>query len=70
MKIQDAIKQAKQNDQKAFNYLLDRFWDSVYGFQLKRVENENDAEISPFKPFLKLLIKLILLMSPIILKPG
>lgn len=53
MKIQDAIKQAKQNDQKAFNYLLDRFWDSVYGFQLKRVENENDAEDITIQTFSK-----------------
>lgn len=53
MKIQEAIKQAKQNDQKAFNYLLDRFWDSVYGFQLKRVENENDAEDITIQTFSK-----------------
>ncbi len=44
MEIKEAIKRAKQNDQKAFNYLLDTFWDDVYGFQLKRIENENDAE--------------------------
>ena len=44
MEIKDAIKRAKLNDQKAFNYLLDTFWDDVYGFQLKRIENENDAE--------------------------
>lgn len=44
MEIKEAITRAKQNDQKAFNYLLDTFWDDVYGFQLKRIENENDAE--------------------------
>ncbi|WP_027137089.1 RNA polymerase sigma factor [Gaetbulibacter saemankumensis] len=44
MEINNAIKRAKRNDQKAFNYLLDTFWDDVYGYQLKRVENENDAE--------------------------
>ncbi len=44
MEIEEAISRAKQNDQKAFNYLLDLYWDSVYGFQLKRVQNENDAE--------------------------
>ena len=44
MEIKEAIKRAKLNDQKAFNYLLDTFWDDVYGFQLKRIENENDAE--------------------------
>ncbi len=44
MEIKEAIKKAKTNDQKAFNFLLDKFWDDVYGFQLKRIENENDAE--------------------------
>lgn len=44
MEIDEAIKRAKLNDQKAFNYLLDTFWDDVYGYQLKRIQNENDAE--------------------------
>ncbi len=44
MEIKEAIKKAKNNDQKAFSFLLDTFWDDVYGFQLKRIENENDAE--------------------------
>lgn len=44
MEIEEAISRAKKNDQKAFNFLLDTFWDDVYGFQLKRIENENDAE--------------------------
>ncbi|WP_248723718.1 RNA polymerase sigma factor [Seonamhaeicola sp. ML3] len=44
MEINEAIKRAKENDQKAFNFLLDKYWDDVYGFQLKRIENENDAE--------------------------
>lgn len=44
MEIEEAISRAKKNDQKAFNFLLDAYWDDVYGFQLKRIENENDAE--------------------------
>lgn len=44
LEINEAIKRAKENDQKAFNFLLDKYWDDVYGFQLKRIENENDAE--------------------------
>lgn len=28
----------------AFNFLLDNFWNEVYGFQLKRTQNEYDAE--------------------------
>lgn len=44
MEIEEAIEKAKNNDQIAFNYLLHTFWANVYGFQLKRTENENDAE--------------------------
>lgn len=44
MEITEAIKRAKSNDQKAFNFLLNQYWDDVYGFQLKRIQNENDAE--------------------------
>ncbi|WP_452228592.1 MULTISPECIES: RNA polymerase sigma factor [unclassified Lacinutrix] len=44
MEIEEAILQAKKNEQKAFNFLLNTFWDDVYGFQLKRIQNENDAE--------------------------
>jgi len=44
LEIKQAITKAKENNQIAFNYLLDTFWNDVYGFQLKRTENENDAE--------------------------
>lgn len=53
MEIKHAIEKAKQNDQMAFNYLLDRFWNDVYGFQLKRTENENDAEDITIQTFSK-----------------
>lgn len=53
MEIEEAITRAKKNDQKAFNYLLDVFWDSVYGFQLKRTHNENDAEDITIQTFSK-----------------
>ncbi|WP_346882745.1 sigma-70 family RNA polymerase sigma factor [uncultured Algibacter sp.] len=53
MEIEEAIKRAKTNDQKAFNYLLDQFWDDVYGFQLKRTQNENDAEDITIQTFSK-----------------
>ncbi|PWK19210.1 RNA polymerase sigma factor [Xanthomarina spongicola] len=53
MEIEEAIKKAKQNDQKAFNFLLDTYWDYVYGFQLKRIENENDAEDITIQAFSK-----------------
>ncbi|TXE07139.1 sigma-70 family RNA polymerase sigma factor [Seonamhaeicola algicola] len=51
MEINEAIKRAKANDQKAFNFLLDNFWDYVYGFQLKRIQNENDAEDIAIRTF-------------------
>lgn len=53
MEINEAIKRAKENDQKAFNFLLDTFWDDVYGFQLKRIQNENDAEDITIQTFSK-----------------
>ena len=53
MGIKEAIERAKKNDQAAFNYLLDTFWNDVYGFQLKRTENENDAEDITIQTFSK-----------------
>ena len=53
MEIEEAISRAKKNDQKAFNYLLDIYWDAVYGFQLKRTHNENDAEDITIQTFSK-----------------
>ncbi|MBU2950284.1 sigma-70 family RNA polymerase sigma factor [Tamlana agarivorans] len=53
MEIDLVIKNAKKNDQKAFNYLLDLYWDDVYGFQLKRTQNENDAEDITIQTFSK-----------------
>ncbi|WP_452221676.1 RNA polymerase sigma factor [Lacinutrix salivirga] len=53
MEINDAIELAKLNNQKAFKYLLNTFWDDVYLFQLKRVKNENDAEDITIRTFSK-----------------
>jgi len=53
LEIINAIEKAKANDQAAFNYLLDSFWNDVYGFQLKRTENENDAEDITIQTFSK-----------------
>ena len=53
MEIKDAISRAKQNDQIAFNFLLDTFWNDVYAFQLKRTQNENDAEDITIQTFSK-----------------
>ncbi|OIQ27935.1 MAG: RNA polymerase subunit sigma-70 [Bacteroidetes bacterium MedPE-SWsnd-G2] len=53
MEIAEAILKAKKNDQKAFNFLLDTFWNDVYLFQLKRTQNENDAEDITIQTFSK-----------------
>ncbi|WP_439151476.1 RNA polymerase sigma factor [Winogradskyella sp.] len=53
MEIKDVIQKAKKNDQIAFNTLLDTFWNDVYAFQLKRTENENDAEDITIQTFSK-----------------
>jgi RNA polymerase sigma-70 factor (ECF subfamily) len=53
LEIKDAIRKAKNNDQIAFNFLLDTFWNDVYAFQLKRTENENDAEDITIQTFSK-----------------
>jgi len=53
LEIEDAIKKAKENNQIAFNFLLDKFWNDVYGFLLKRTQNENDAEDITIQTFSK-----------------
>jgi RNA polymerase sigma-70 factor (ECF subfamily) len=53
LEITDAINKAKQNDQIAFNFLLDTFWNDVYSFQLMRTQNENDAEDITIQTFSK-----------------
>lgn len=47
------IERAKQGKQSAFNFLLDLYWNNVYGFQLKRIGNEHDAEDITIETFSK-----------------
>ncbi|MAO08318.1 MAG: RNA polymerase subunit sigma-70 [Alteromonas sp.] len=47
------IQKAKEGKQSAFNFLLDYFWNQVYGFQLKRINNEHDAEDITIETFSK-----------------
>lgn len=47
------ITAAKEGNQPAFNYLLDTFWDLVYGFQLKKTNNEYEAEDITIQTFSK-----------------
>ncbi|MDO4228250.1 MAG: sigma-70 family RNA polymerase sigma factor [Capnocytophaga sp.] len=51
--VQKKIQEAKKGNQKAFSYLLDVFWGDVYNFQLKRVDDENDAEDITIQTFSK-----------------
>lgn len=52
-KIKKSIKGARDGDQIAFSFLLNTFWNDVYGFQLKRTQNENDAEDITIRTFSK-----------------
>lgn len=53
MEINQHIEKAKKGDQVAFTYLLDHYWNEVYGFMLKRTENETDAEDIAIETFSK-----------------
>lgn len=44
MTIQQLIEAAKQGDQSAYKKLMDKYWDNVYAFQLKRTKNTYEAE--------------------------
>ena len=51
--IYHVIAKAKLGDQKAYFQLLDHCWNMVFGFQLKRVRNESDAEDISIEAFAK-----------------
>jgi RNA polymerase sigma-70 factor (ECF subfamily) len=53
LEINPYIEKAKTGDQVAFTYLLDHYWNEVYGFMLKRTENETDAEDIAIETFSK-----------------
>ncbi|MDB4131599.1 sigma-70 family RNA polymerase sigma factor [Flavobacteriaceae bacterium] len=44
---------AKENNQNAFSFLLNFYWDDVYKFQLKRTNNEINAEDITIESFAK-----------------
>ncbi len=58
MEINPYIEKAKTGDQIAFTFLLDYYWNEVYGFMLKRTENETDAEDIAIETFSKAFDKL------------
>lgn len=51
--LEHIIQRAKEGNQIAFSRLLDMFWNDVYGFQLKRTENESDSEDITIQTFSK-----------------
>ena len=51
--ITHQIQKAKKGKQGAFKFLLDHYWNEVYGFQLKRVKNEHEAEDITIEAFAK-----------------
>ena len=53
LEITQQIEKAKQGDQVAFTFLLDYYWNEVYGFMLKRTENETNAEDITIETFSK-----------------
>lgn len=52
-KLLEKIREAKDGSQSAFNYLLDRYWNDVYGFQLKKTRNEYESEDITIQTFSK-----------------
>jgi RNA polymerase sigma factor (sigma-70 family) len=53
LEINSQIEKAKQGDQAAFTFLLNYYWNEVYGFMLKRTENETNAEDITIETFSK-----------------
>lgn len=51
--IEQQISRAKKGKQSAFNFLMDHYWNEVYGFQLKRVRSEYEAEEISIETFAK-----------------
>lgn len=53
MEIKNQIEKAKNGDQAAYTFLLNLYWNEVYGFMLKRTENETTAEDITIETFSK-----------------
>jgi RNA polymerase sigma factor (sigma-70 family) len=53
LEIKEQIEKAKKGNQTAFTFLLNHYWNEVYGFMLKRTENETTAEDITIETFSK-----------------
>ncbi len=51
--ITNQIQKAKKGKQSAFKFLLDTFWNTVFGFQIKQVKDEYEAEDISIETFAK-----------------
>jgi RNA polymerase sigma-70 factor (ECF subfamily) len=51
--VLEAINEAKKNNQKAFGFLFDNFWDYLYNYLLKKNNNEDQAEDIAVQTFAK-----------------
>ncbi|MBQ0738246.1 RNA polymerase subunit sigma-70, partial [Aquimarina celericrescens] len=51
--LEEQIQKAKKGNQIAYKYLLDHFWQQVYSFQLKRTNDEYEAEEITVQTFSK-----------------
>lgn len=51
--IDDLVEKAKQDDQKAFNTLLNTYWSDVYRFQFSKTGNEDEAQDITINTFSK-----------------
>ncbi len=58
MEINEYIEQAKLGNQSAFTFLLDHYWNEVYGFMLNRTEDETDTEDITIETFSKAFAKI------------
>ncbi|GGZ64030.1 RNA polymerase sigma factor [Mesonia mobilis] len=56
--LEEQIQKAKKGNQIAYKYLLDHFWQQVYSFQLKRTNDEYEAEEITVQTFSKAFGKL------------
>jgi RNA polymerase sigma factor (sigma-70 family) len=60
LEINQQIEKAKKGDQAAFTFILNFYWNEVYGFMLKRTENETNAEDITIETFSKAFDKIVL----------
>jgi len=49
--LNQIIQRAKKNDQKAYKFLFDLYWNYLYGYMLKKIQNEEITEDITIKAF-------------------